>query len=48
MCLSELENPLLEVTKYDDVNCIDDVGLRQVAHDTGSLSKYVQSLRNME
>jgi hypothetical protein len=47
MRLDEVENPLLEVVKHADVNCMEEVGLREVAHNTGNMSKHVESLVNM-
>jgi len=45
--LPEVENPLLEVVKHADLHCMEEVGLREVAHDTGNMSKQVESLVNM-
>jgi hypothetical protein len=45
--LHEVENPLLEVIKHADLHCMDEVGLREVAHDTGNMSKHFESLVNM-
>jgi hypothetical protein len=43
-----VENPLLEVIKYADLHCMEEVGLREVVHHIGNLSKLVESLMNME
>jgi hypothetical protein len=45
--LHEVENPLLEVVKHADLHCMEEVGLREVAHDTGIMSKHVESSVNM-
>ena len=45
--LHEVENPLLEVVKHADLHCMEEVGLREVAHDTGNMSKHVESLVNI-
>ena len=45
--LHEVENPLLEVIKHADLHCMEEVGLREVAHDTGNMSKHVESSVNM-
>ena len=47
MRLHEVENPLLEVIKHADLHCMEEVGLREVAHDTGNMSKHVESSVNM-
>jgi len=47
MCLHEVENPLLEVIKHADLHCMEEVGLREVAPDTGNMSKHVESSVNM-
>jgi hypothetical protein len=39
----EVENPLLEQIKNADLHCTQEVGLREVTHDTGNLSKHVES-----
>jgi hypothetical protein len=38
-----VENPLLEVIKHADLDGMDKVGLRDGAHDTGNMLKYVDS-----
>jgi hypothetical protein len=43
----EVENPLLEVVKHADLNCMEKVGLSAVAHDTGKMSKHIKSSVNM-
>jgi len=45
--LQEVENPLLEVVKHADLHCMEEVGPREVAHDTGNMSKQVESSMNM-
>jgi hypothetical protein len=47
VCLHEVENPLLEVIKHADLQCMEEVGLREVAHNTGNLLKHVESSVNM-
>jgi hypothetical protein len=45
--LHEVENLLLEVVKRADLHCMEQVGLREVAHDTGNMSKCVEFSVNM-
>jgi len=45
--LHEVENPLLDVVKHDDLHCMEEVRLREVAHDTGNMSKQIKSSVNM-
>ena len=47
MHLHDVENPLLEVVNHADLHCMEEVGLREVAHNMGNVSKYVESLANM-
>ena len=47
MPLHEVENPLLEVVKHADLHCMEEVRLREVAHNTGNMSKHVESSVNM-
>jgi len=47
MCLHEVENPLLEAIKHADLHCMEEVGLRENAHNTGNMSKQVESSVNM-
>ena len=47
MRLHEVENPLLEVVKHADLHCMEEVGLREIAHNTGNMSKHVESSVNM-
>jgi len=47
MRLHEVENPLLEVMKQANLHCIEEVGLQEVAHDTGYMSEHVESSVNM-
>jgi hypothetical protein len=41
--LQEVEYPLLEVVNAADLPCMEQVGLREVAHNTGNMSKHVES-----
>jgi hypothetical protein len=41
--LHEVENQLLEVVKHADLHCMEEVRLREVTHDTGNMSKHVES-----
>jgi hypothetical protein len=43
VCLHEVENPILEVAKHADVHCMEEVGLREVAQDTGNMSEQIES-----
>jgi hypothetical protein len=45
--LHEVENPLLEVFEHADLHCMEEVGLREGAHDAGNMSKLVESSVNM-
>jgi len=45
--LHEVENPLLEVIKHANLHCMEKVGLRDVAHNTGIMSKDIESWVNM-
>ena len=47
MRLHEVENPLLEAVKHADLHCMEEVGLREVSHNTGNMSKHVESSVNM-
>jgi len=47
MRLHEVEHPLQQVVKHADLHCMEEVGLREVAHDTGNMSKHVESSVNM-
>jgi hypothetical protein len=42
-----VENPLLEGVKHADLHCMEELGLREVAHNTGNVSKHVESSVNM-
>jgi hypothetical protein len=42
-----VENPLLEVVKHADLHCIQEVGPREVAHDTRNMSNHVESSVNL-
>jgi len=43
VCLHEVENPLLEVVKHADQHCIEEVRLREITHNTGNMSKQIES-----
>jgi len=45
--LHEVENPLQEVMKHADMHCMEEVGLREVAHNTGNMLKRVEFSVNM-
>jgi len=45
--LREVENSLLEMVKHADLHCMEEVGLWEVAHDTGNMSKHVESSVDM-
>jgi hypothetical protein len=45
--LHEAENPLLVVAKHADQHSIEEVRLPEVAHDTGTMLKHVESTVNM-
>ena len=47
MRLRSVENPLLEVVKHADLNCMEDVGLGEVAYDTGNMSANIIFWLNM-
>ena len=47
MHLHEVENPLLEVIKHADLHCMEEVGLREVAHDAGNMLKPIETSVNM-
>jgi hypothetical protein len=42
-----VEKPLLEVIKHANMHCMEEVRLWEVAHDTGNMSKPVESWVNM-
>jgi hypothetical protein len=43
MRLHEVDNPLQEVVQHADLHCMEEeVGLREVAHDTGNMLKIVE------
>jgi hypothetical protein len=42
-----VESPLLEVVNPADVHCMEEVGLREVAHNRENMSKHVESLVNI-
>ena len=43
-----MKNPLLEVIKHADLHCMEEVWLREVAHDTSIMSEHVEYSVNME
>jgi hypothetical protein len=45
--LHEVENQLLDAIKHADLHCMEKVGLWEVAHDTGNMSKHIESSVNM-
>jgi hypothetical protein len=47
MRLHEVEKPILEVVKYGDLHCMEELGLREVAHNIWNMSKHVSCLVNM-
>ena len=47
MHLHEGENRLLQVVKHADPHCMEEVGLREVTHNTGNMSKQVESMVNI-
>ena len=47
MGLHEVENPLLEVIKHADLHGMEEVGLQEVAHNTGNMPKHFESSVNM-
>jgi len=47
MRLHEVENPHLDVVYHADLQCMEVLGLREVAHDTGNMSKHAESSVDM-
>jgi len=45
--IHEVEDPLLEVVKHADLHCVEEVGPRDVAHNTGNGSIQFGSSVNM-
>jgi hypothetical protein len=45
--LLELANPFPEVVKHANLRCMEDVGLREIAYNTGNVSKHVEYSVNM-
>jgi hypothetical protein len=45
--LHEVVNPILEVVKHANLHCMEEVRVREVAHDRRYMSKHVQSSVNM-
>jgi len=46
MHVHEVENLLVQVVKHVDMHCVEEVGLREVDHNTGNMSKQVESFMN--
>ena len=42
-----MEDPLLEVVQHADLHCMEEFVLREVADNTGNVSKQVESSVNM-
>jgi len=42
-----VENPILEVVMHADLHCMEEVGLKEVANDTGNMSKCIEFSMNM-
>jgi hypothetical protein len=42
-----VENPLLEMIKHTNLHRIEEVGLREVAHDTGNMLIHIEISVNM-
>jgi len=42
MRLPAVENPHVEVIKHADRRCLEEVGLREVTHDPGNMSKHLE------
>jgi len=47
MHLHIVRNPLLEVVKHADLHCMEEVGIQEVAHNTGNMSKHIESSVNI-
>ena len=47
MRLRVVENPLLEVLKHADLDCMEEVELWAFAHSTRNVSKFVEYMANM-
>jgi len=43
MPVHEVANPFLEEVKHADQHCMEEVGLREVTHNSGNMSKHVKS-----
>jgi len=43
----EVEHSLVEVVKYDNLHCLEEVGLQEVTHDTGNVLEYIAYSGNM-
>ena len=47
VCLHDLENRLLDLFKYAELPCTEEVGLREVPHNAVAMSKYVECTVHM-
>jgi len=47
MSLHEVENPLLEAVEHAEMHWIEEVSLREIAHNPGNISKHVESFVTM-
>ena len=47
VCLHEVQNPPMEVVMHANLHCMEEVGLREVAHNTGNMSNHVESSVNL-
>jgi len=45
--LHEVDNRLVEVVKHANLHCVEEVPLREVAHDTWNMSKHIESTVNL-
>jgi hypothetical protein len=45
--LDEVEKPLLPVVMHSDLHYMEEIGVREVADDTGNLSKNIEYSANM-
>jgi len=43
----EVENPPLDVRKHPNLQSMEEVGLQEIAHNTGNMLNHVESLLNM-
>jgi hypothetical protein len=47
MRFHDVENPIVEVVKHANLHCMEEVGLREGAHDTGNMLKHGEFSVNM-